>query len=175
MANQPHTVSHQIEPVFDERSRVLVLGTMPSPKSREAGFFYGHPRNRFWPALAAAFSQPMPATVAERRAFCLRNRVALWDVLASCTITGASDASIADPVPNDLGRILDHAPIGAVFCTGATAQRLYEKLCQPLTGIPATRLPSPSPANAACSLEALAASYRQIADTVEVSGPHARP
>ena len=130
-------------PVYDDRSRALILGTWPSPKSREMAFYYGHPQNRFWPLLAALTGESLPARE---------------DTLESCTITGASDASIRDVVPNDIAGLLRKAPIRAVFCNGATAYRIYTKYQQPLTGIPAVRLPSTSPANAACSparLEAL--------------------
>lgn len=159
-------VVHTIEPIFDERSRVLVLGTMPSPKSREIGFYYGHPQNRFWRVLAALFGEPVPTTNEERTALLLNHRIALWDVLASCTIKGASDASIADAVPNDLGRITEAAPIERVFCTGATAARLYRKHCEAAVGIPAVQLPSTSPANAAWSLDHLIEAYRSVAEAV---------
>lgn len=156
-------VVHTIEPVFDARSRVLVLGTMPSPASRDAGFYYGHPRNRFWPVMASLFGeQEVPRGVEGRRTFALRHRVALWDVLASCTIHGASDASIADPVPNDLRRILDAAPIVAVFATGSKAWNLYRRFCEPATGVSAIKLPSTSPANASWSLERLVEAYRPV-------------
>lgn len=147
-------------PVYDDRSRALILGTWPSPKSREMAFYYGHPQNRFWPLLAALTGEPLPARedIAAKKQLLLRHGLALWDTLESCTITGASDASIKDVVPNDIARLLRKAPIRAVFCNGATAYRIYTKYQQPLTGIPAVRLPSTSPANAACSparLEAL--------------------
>lgn len=128
---QQKRIEHGIPPMFDERSEVLVLGTMPSPASREAAFFYGHPRNRFWPVLAALFDEPAPEDNAERADLLLRHHIALWDVLASCDIEGASDASIANARPNDLSRILDTAPVRRVFCTGATSARLYGKLCEP--------------------------------------------
>lgn len=159
-------VEHTIEPVFDGRSRVLVLGTMPSPASRAAGFYYGHPRNRFWPVLAAVFDEPVPPPdPAARRAFALRHGVALWDVLASCAIKGAADATIADPVPNDLGRIVGSAPIEAIFCTGTAAWELYRRLCAAqCDGIPAAKLPSTSPANASWSLERLVEAYAVLRD-----------
>lgn len=166
MPKEIERVEHTIEPVFDECSEVLVLGTMPSPKSREVGFYYGHPQNRFWRVLAALFDESVPEDNAERTDLLLRHHIALWDVLASCDIEGASDASIVNAVPNDLGRILKSAPIGKVFCTGATSARLYHRLCEPKTGVPAVRLPSTSPANAAWSLERLIGAYRPIADAV---------
>lgn len=153
-------IEHDIEPVFDRRSRVLMLGTMPSPKSREQGFFYGHPQNRFWKVLAAVFDAPVPEGIPEKTTFLLERRIALWDVLASCEITGASDASIRDPEPNDLRLILDHAPIERIFCTGAKAAQLYRKLCEPVLNIPCVQLPSTSPANAAMRLPDLVEAYR---------------
>ena len=162
-AQEREHIEHGIAPVFDGRSEVLVLGTMPSPASREAAFFYGHPQNRFWRVLAALFDEPAPVTNGERTDLLLRHHIALWDVLASCDIRGASDASIANARPNDLGRILSAAPIRRVFCTGATSARLYGKLCEPATGLAAVKLPSPSPANAAWSLPRLVEAYRPLA------------
>lgn len=172
MAQVEH-IEHGIEPVFDERSEVLVLGTMPSPASREAAFFYGHPRNRFWPVLAALFDEPVPEDNAERTDLLLRHHIALWDVLASCDIEGASDASIANARPNDFSRILGTAPVRRVFCTGATSARLYGKLCEPDTGIAAEKLPSTSPANAAWSLPRLVEAYRPVAEAVTPFEPAA--
>jgi len=163
----PETISHQIAPVYDEQSRVLVLGTMPSPLSREVGFYYGNPRNRFWPVLAALWDEQIPENTEARRAFCLRHHVALWDVLARCTITGASDASIQDPVPNDVGRILAAAPIARVFCTGGTATRLYRRLIEPAVGVPCVGLPSTSPANARMRLPGLIEAYAPVRAAAE--------
>lgn len=153
------TVTHEIQPVFDSRSRVLLLGTMPSPASREQGFYYGHPQNRFWRVLAAIFDEPAPRTIEEKRDMLLRHHVALWDVLASCEIEGASDASIRDAQPNDLARIFDAADIRAVFATGTKAGELYRKLIEPTLGVPCTTLPSTSPANAKMKLDDLADAY----------------
>ena len=155
-------ISHPLAPVWDEHSRVLILGTMPSPKSREAGFYYGHPRNRFWPVLAAVFGEEIPMGTADRSAFCLRHHIALWDVLASCRIQGASDSSIRQAVANPIGELLKKVPIEAVFTTGQKAFSLYQKLCLPETGIPAVCLPSTSPANCAMSLEQLIKAYQVI-------------
>ncbi|NCA31368.1 DNA-deoxyinosine glycosylase [Adlercreutzia muris] len=170
MAQVEH-IEHGIEPVFDGRSEALVLGTMPSPASREAAFFYGHPRNRFWPVLAALFDEPVPEDNAERTDLLLRHHIALWDVLASCDIEGASDASIANARPNDLSRILHAAPVRHVFCAGATSARLYGKLCEPVCGIAAQKLPSTSPANAAWSLPRLVEAYRPVAEAVTCFEP----
>lgn len=160
-------VHHEIAPVFDERSRVLVLGTMPSPKSREVGFYYSHPQNRFWKVLGELFSEPEPLGVEERRAYALEHSIALWDVLASCEIEGASDASIARPVPNDLTRISSIAPLEAVFTTGTKATQLYRRLCgDMLPEVPHYGLPSTSPANARMRLSDLARAYRPLLDAL---------
>lgn len=168
---EPTTVIHTIEPVFDERSRVLVLGTMPSPKSREVGFFYGHPQNRFWRVMERLFNLPDRKLVenAVRTAFLLEHRIALWDVLASCSIEGASDASIADPVPNDLTRILNAAQVTHVFTTGGTAARLCRRFDGSLLrerGIEHVALPSTSAANARMRLDDLVAAYMPLRDAV---------
>lgn len=155
-------VYHEFGPLFDKSSRVLVLGTIPSPKSREQGFYYGHPRNRFWKMLAQVFDEPVPENIEEKKALALGHHVALWDVLASCTIRGAEDASIRDAVPNDLQVILSQADIRAIFATGAKAEALYRKFCEPVTGVPCIRLPSTSPANCAMKDEALLAEYQKI-------------
>lgn len=153
------TVTHEIKPVFDSRSRVLLLGTMPSPASRKQGFYYGHPQNRFWRVFAAIFDEPAPRTIEEKRDMLLRHHIALWDVLASCEIEGASDASIRDAQPNDLAHIFDAADIRAVFATGTKAGELYRKLIEPTLGVPCTTLPSTSPANAKMKLADLVDAY----------------
>ena len=140
-------VIHPLAPVFDERSRVLILGTMPSPKSRETGFYYGHPQNRFWRVMAELLDEPFPASREERLALALRRHFALWDVLASCVIRGADDGSIREPEANDLSAVLSAAPIEAIFKTGTKAAALYRKLCLPKTGMEAIALPSTSAAN----------------------------
>lgn len=162
----PELVTHTIEPVFDGRSRVLVLGTMPSPASRAAAFYYGHPQNRFWRVMERLFGLP-DRELSEngaRRLFLLRERIALWDVLSSCRIAGASDASIADARPNDLTRVLAAAPIEAVFTTGSKAHALYRRFDEELLGMPAIALPSTSAANARMRLPELVERYRVILD-----------
>lgn len=141
--------THPFDPIYDKNSRILILGTFPSVRSREVQFYYGHPRNRFWKTLAALLSCEMPLTVEEKTAFLLRHKIALWDTCAACEIKGSSDAAIRHAVPNDIRPILQTTDIRAVFCGGKTAGRLYEMHIQPLTGIPAQVLPSTSPANAA--------------------------
>ena len=160
-------IIHSIEPVFDTESRVLILGTMPSPKSREVQFYYGHPQNRFWRVLAAVLGEEVPQSVPEKKAMLLRHRIALWDVLAECEITGASDSSIRNPVANDLSVILDHAPVQAVFTTGATAWKLYTRLQKPHPGIEAVRRPATSPATCAVKMEALTEAYKAILPWLE--------
>lgn len=140
-------VQHSLEPVFDGSSTILILGTMPSPASRENGFYYSHPQNRFWQVLSAVFDEPLPYTKEQKTQLALSHGLALWDVLASCEIDGAEDSSIRKPVANDLSLILSAAPIQAVYTTGDKAASLYRKLCRPKTGLDATALPSTSPAN----------------------------
>ena len=159
-------VTHEFDAFFDKDSRVLILGTIPSPKSREQGFYYGHPQNRFWKVLADVLDEAFPQTVEERKGFLKRNHIALWDVLESCEIKGASDVSIRNARPNDMNRILQAADIRAIFATGAKAAQLYKKLCFPECGVEAVRLPSTSPANCGCSYEKLREAYSQICDYV---------
>lgn len=147
-----------LAPVYAPGARLLILGSWPSPKSWEMGFYYGHPQNRFWPLLARLCGCAPPARldIPAKRALIEGHGLALWDILASCTITGASDASIRDAVPNDIPTLCQTLPIERVVCNGAAAARLYEKYAQPATGLAALRLPSTSPANAAWSLDRLA-------------------
>lgn len=153
-------VFHNIPPVFSPESEILILGTMPSPKSREAAFYYAHPQNRFWPVLSRVYGVPLPDTAEEKTALILSHRLALWDVLKSCDILGASDASIRRPVANDVAWLIGKSKVARVLCTGATAARLYTKLVGPSVGIPCEILPSPSAANARSSLDELEAVYR---------------
>lgn len=159
-------VSHTIPPVYSDDSRVLILGTMPSVKSREAGFYYAHPQNRFFKVLAAVLNEEMPQTTEQKKAMLLKNRIALWDVLESCDISGSSDSSISNPKPNDISSLIGKTSVNAVFTTGKTAYRLYSRFCEDKTGIKAVCLPSPSPANAKMTLDMLTESYRVIADAL---------
>ena len=155
-------VFHTIAPIVSATSEILILGTMPSPKSREQAFYYAHPQNRFWPALARALEEPLPATAEEKAALILRHRLALWDVLYSCEITGAADASIKNPVPNDIPALIASSRITRVLCTGTTSARLYTRLVYPQTNIPCEILPSPSAANARMRLTDLAREYKRV-------------
>lgn len=159
-------ITHSFCPVFDSESRVLILGTMPSPKSRELGFYYSHPRNRFWPVLAEIFGEKIPKTPEEKENFVLRHKIALWDVLAECDIEGASDSSIKNAVPNDMSVIFEKADIRAVFTTGAAAAKLYKKHIEPKTGIEAIALSSTSPANAKTGFDKLCEEYKKILEYV---------
>ncbi len=165
MAALAHVV-HPFGPLFDEESRVLMLGTLPSPKAREVGIPYGHPQNRFWPVLAALFDEPLPPDPEGKRALALRHHVAIWDTISECDIEGASDASIKHVVPSDLSRVLDSAPIQAIFATGTKSGQLYRRYQEPVVGRPITVLPSTSPANARLRLPDLIERYRVILDYV---------
>ena len=155
-------IVHPIDPVFDTNSRILILGSFPSVKSRESGFFYGHPQNRYWKVLSAVFEEECPETILEKKAFLLRNHIAAWDVIHSCEITGSSDASIRNVTVNDLGMILRAAAIREIYVNGKTAEKMYRKYTEPVLGRPCTVLPSTSPANAAWNLERLTEAWRVI-------------
>ena len=155
-------IVHPIPPLYDENSRVLVLGSFPSIKSREAMFFYGHPQNRFWRLLALLCGEPEPKTVEEKKRLALSHGVAMWDSIHSCTIVGSSDSSVRDVVPNDLSVILENSRVEKIYCNGALSHRMYMKHIYPNTGIAAVKLPSTSPANAAFSLDRLAKCWKVI-------------
>lgn len=154
---------HPFPPVYDECSEILILGSFPSVKSREENFFYGHPRNRFWKVTSAVFGEAVPRTVGEKKAFLLRKRIALWDVIASCEIEGSADSTIGNVLPNDLSVILASAPIRAIFVNGRTAEKYYRLYSEKTTGREAVCLPSTSPANAARSLDDLIRAWQVIA------------
>ncbi|MBQ7322687.1 MAG: DNA-deoxyinosine glycosylase [Clostridia bacterium] len=160
--SQAQTVTHPIPPFCAEGARVLILGSFPSVRSRESGFFYGHPQNRFWHVLARVFEDAVPATVEEKKAFLAAHGIALWDVIASCRIEGSADSSIRDVTPNDIPSLVRSHGIRAVFTNGKKAQALYDKHILPALGIPAVCLPSTSPANAAWSVERLTASWHAL-------------
>ncbi|MBQ7288221.1 MAG: DNA-deoxyinosine glycosylase [Clostridia bacterium] len=154
---------HPIPPLFNAESKILILGSFPSVKSREEGFFYGHPQNRFWRVLAAVFKEKEPETVPQKREILLRNGVALWDVIASCEIIGSADSSIKNIMPNPIHEILNVAPIRQIYTNGKTAEKLYIQHLEPKVNRKAIYLPSTSPANAAWSLEKLIEHWRKIA------------
>ncbi len=148
-------IIHSFQPVFDEQSEILILGTLPSVKSRENQFYYGHKQNRFWKVLAKIYEEPVPESMEEKKQMLLRNHLAIWDVIESCDIKGSSDSSIKNVVPTDLRRILEGAQVKRIFANGKKAGALYQKYQQQMTGIEAIVLPSTSPANAAWSFERL--------------------
>ena len=162
MTKTKSVIVHPIPATYDENSRVLILGSFPSVKTREMGYFYGHPQNRFWKVAAALFQEEVPMTVETRHAFLLRNRLALWDSIHQCSIVGSSDSSIRDVIPNDLRPILNAAPIEQIYCNGQKSWEMFHKYIEPMIGRTATALPSTSPANAAWSLERLIDAWRVI-------------
>lgn len=159
---EPKSITHPFPPLYNENSRTLILGSFPSVKSREAMFFYGHPQNRFWKVLAVLFDEKIPENIGEKKELVLKNNLALWDSIHSCTITGSSDSSVKDVVPNDISKIINSSKIDKVFCNGALSYKMYAKYIFPTTGIEAVKLPSTSPANAAYSLDRLISIWRII-------------
>lgn len=148
-------VEHRIKPVFDKNSKILILGSFPSKKSREQNFFYGHPQNRFWKVVASVFGSDVPESINNKREFLLSKKIAIWDVIASCDIIGSSDSSIKNVTPNDLNSILSVADIKEIFVNGKTAEKYYNKYIRDKICRKAIYLPSTSPANASWSLEQL--------------------
>lgn len=158
-------LAHPIPPVFNKDSKVLVLGSFPSVKSREEGFFYGHPQNRFWKVTARVFDEDIPVSVSSKKEFLLRNHIALWDVIGSCDIEGSSDASIRNVTVNDISIILNTADIRSIYLNGKKAYQYYQKYMFPVIKREGICLPSTSPANAAWSIEKLALAWRVIRDS----------
>ena len=155
-------LQHPFGPLYNEKSRVLILGSFPSVKSREQNFFYGHPQNRFWKVVARVFDREVPETIEEKKSLILESGLALWDSIASCEITGSSDASIRNVKTNDISIILDSCDIGRIYCNGRKSYDLYCRYIQPETGREATCLPSTSPANAAWTLDKLTETWRVV-------------
>ena len=155
-------MTHNIDPVYDSNSKILILGSFPSVKSREQQFFYGHKQNRFWRVMAQVLDCAVPEDITQKRDMLLTHHVALWDVIASCEITGSSDASIRDVRPNDLSQIMSQADIRAIYTNGSKAYQLYQKYIYPVNGRKAQLLPSTSPANAGYSLERLVEAWSVI-------------
>lgn len=152
-------IEHPFPPVVDADCQMLILGSFPSVKSRADGFFYGHPQNRFWRVLSAVYGEPVPQDIPAKKALLLRHHIALWDVIASCEITGSSDATVKNAVPVDIARVTANAPIRRVLCNGALAGKLYARHLEGRVGIKADILPSTSPANAAWTLDRLIAAW----------------
>lgn len=160
-------LQHPFGPLFNEDSRVLILGSFPSVKSREQNFFYGHPQNRFWRVIAAVFDRPVPQSIEEKKLLILSSGLALWDSIASCEITGSSDSSIRNARTNDISIILDNCNIERIYCNGRKSHDLYRRYIEPANGREAVCLPSTSPANAQWSLEKLIAAWAVIKEGVQ--------
>lgn len=148
-------VNHEFRPVYDETSKILILGSLPSVKSREQGFYYGHPRNRFWKVVAAVLGVTEPLTIEQKKQMLLAGHIAVYDVIERCEIAGSSDSSIRNVTPADISRILAKSQVKAVFTNGKTAGKLYRRYQGKQISLPMIELPSTSPANAACSTEQL--------------------
>lgn len=160
-------VKHELPPIYNEHSEVLILGSLPSVKSREEKFYYAHPKNRFWKTLSAIFEEEIGNTIEEKKEFLYRNHIALFDVIKSCEIENSSDTSIKNVVPNNLKTIIKQSQIKFIFTTGRKAYDLYQKYCFPKTKIEAIYLPSTSPANCPKNIETtLVDSYQQIKETI---------
>ena len=155
-------LQHPFPPLYDENSKILILGSFPSVKSREQNFFYGHPQNRFWKVVATVLKKEIPTTIEEKREFLLSSNIALWDVIASCEITGSSDSSIKNVVANDLTEILETANIKKIFVNGKTAEKYYNRYIKNRIGRDAVCLPSTSPANAMWNVESLVEEWKKI-------------
>ena len=164
--NQYTHIKHGFEPVFDQNSKILILGTLPSVKSREAMFYYGHPQNRFWKILSSLLNEPLTDTVSAKKALLLKHGIALWDVVFECDIIGSSDSSIKNVVPTNLNIILESADIRRIYANGKTAERLYNKYQKPLCGREIIALPSTSPANAAWNTEKLSKAWSVIKNDI---------
>lgn len=155
-------ITHDFEPIYNQESRILILGTLPSVKSREQKFYYGHPQNRFWKLLAALTESETPRTIEEKKSFLLKHHIAIWDVIAQCEIIGSSDSSIRNVAPADLNQILKQASIEQIFANGGKAYQLYMKFAFPQVKREIIKLPSTSPANAAFQMERLITEWKQI-------------
>lgn len=155
-------VTHEFPPLYDKNSKILILGSVPSPKSREQGFYYGHPNNRFWKVMAAVLGASVPETVEDKKVLMLSHQIALWDSIEECDIIGASDSSVRNPVPTDIPFLLERTEIEKIYTTGNASYKYYTMFNYPKTGIAAVKLPSTSPANCAVSFEKLIEAYRVI-------------
>lgn len=157
-------VTHTFEPIYNEQSMILILGTFPSVKSRESAFYYGHPQNRFWKVLAQLTGENIPTTIEEKKTMLLTHGIAIWDVIASCDIEGSSDSSIKDVIPNDIAGLLQKSNIQKIYGNGDKACQLYNRFCREQTGVDIIKLPSTSPANAAFSLDRLTKCWKSAID-----------
>ncbi len=154
-------ITHPFEPIYSGTSKILILGSFPSVKSREQNFYYGHPQNRFWKVVSSILKEPIPTTVEEKKAMLLKHDIAAWDVIYSCDIKGSSDSSIRNVVPADIASLVKKTRITQIYCNGKTSGKLFEKYQESKVGIPAVTLPSTSPANAAFSVERLIEEWKR--------------
>lgn len=164
--NKEQRIFHTFDPIYNEHSKILILGSFPSVKSRENNFYYGHPQNRFWKVTAGVLGVKVPETIEEKRTMLLDHGIAIWDVIESCTIHGSSDSSIRDVVVNDFSEILAHSSVKKIYVNGGKAYELYEKYAKEKTGIPAIKLPSTSPANAAWKVDRLIEAWMCIMESL---------
>ena len=162
MKQEYQHVVHTFGPLYNTDSRILILGSIPSPASREVGFYYGHPQNRFWKVLAEVYGLPLPESIEEKKALVLSNGLALWDSISECDIIGASDSSVKNAVPTDIPSILAEARIERILCNGALSKKVYDRYQLERIGMPALKMPSTSPANAAWSLERLVKEWGKV-------------
>lgn len=151
---------HTLDPVVDKDSKILILGSFPSVKSRENGFYYAHPQNRFWRVIAAILEVPIPTSIEQKKQLMFDHHIALWDVIQQCDIIGSSDASIINVIPNDIATLLRDTSISKIIVNGSKASQLYRRHCLPITGIKAVTLPSTSPANASYTIERLISEWK---------------
>lgn len=155
-------VKHELDPVFNTNSKILILGSLPSVKSREDKFYYAHPQNRFWKVLEEIFNEKIENSINSKKDFLYKHNIALWDVIESCYIYGSSDSSIRDVIANDISFILKNSEVDRIYTTGKKAYELYNKYCFSNTKIKATYLPSTSGANASISFQQLINEYKKI-------------
>ena len=164
--NRYETITHPLKPLYNKDSKILILGSFPSIKTREYGFFYGHPQNRFWPVLENLFKEHLSTDIEERRSFLLKHNIAVFDSIYQCDIIGSSDASIQNVTPSDLSDVFKTADIKQVFCNGATSYKYYKKYHAKNTGIKGIKLPSTSPANARFRIDDLLAEWKEILEYI---------
>ena len=162
MEKRLQTIQHTFEPIYDSNSKILILGTFPSVKSREGEFYYHHPQNRFWRLISALTKEPVPKTITDKKTMLLKHHIAIWDVIYQCDIYGSSDSSIKNVIPNDINQILKNCSIEQIIANGDKAYQLYNKYCLPITQRECIKMPSTSPANAAWSLERLIENWGKV-------------
>lgn len=160
LTKNKQNIIHPFEPIYDQNSKILILGSFPSVKSREIGFYYGHPKNRFWTVLSIVFEEPYPDTIERKKNMILKHHLALWDVIKTCKIEGSSDSTISNVVVNDIKGLIKKTKIEKIITIGKKADSLYQKYCYPETFIASLCLYSTSPANCAISLEKLVNQYK---------------